>query len=303
MAELFRHDLQASDSPVAAVVPTVHASVREQRPRRYQASGVRASFARARGSWMRALGPILAAAVLVGLAGCGSETKAVMPSVTGQKLDVAKGAIKDAGVDGEIKVEGGGVFGVVNEANWKVCEQSPAAGTAVSDSPRLKVDRACGDAKASEAPKAGEQPSETAQPQTTASSEPAKEQILTAKNNKDLAALWAVGDDCDARIATFASKYGGRTIAFGGSIRNMMNHGAYDTRYDILLAPGSKGPESTRGPNLKFEDVNVFDLKLTGANVPDSIGEGDLFRFVAKVGEYNQDQCMLFLNPVSTRPR
>ena len=29
--------------------------------------------------------------------------------------------------------------------------------------------------------------------------------------------------------------------------------------------PGNEGPESTVGPAFKFEDVNVFDLNLTGA--------------------------------------
>ena len=76
---------------------------------------------------------------------------------------------------------------------------------------------------------------------------------------------------------------GGRTIEFDGSIVNMAKHGDHDTRYDILVAPGNKGPESTVGPAFKFEDVNVFDLKLTGANTPDSVEEGDRFRFVAQV--------------------
>jgi hypothetical protein len=49
--------------------------------------------------------------------------------------------------------------------------------------------------------------------------------------------------------------------------------------------------------------VSVFDLNLTGAKVPDYVGEGDRFRFVAQVVEYNADQCLLFLEPVSTRVR
>lgn len=83
----------------------------------------------------------------------------------------------------------------------------------------------------------------------------------------------------------------------------MANHGDYDTRYDILVAPGNKGPESAVGPAFKFEDVNVFDLNLTGAKIPDSVGEGDRFRFVAQVLEYNPDQCLFLLAPVSTSVR
>ena len=104
-------------------------------------------------------------------------------------------------------------------------------------------------------------------------------------------------------IAPFVAKYGGRTIEFDGSIANMANHGDYDTRYDILVSPGNKGPESTVGPAFKFEDVNVFDLNLTGAKIPDSVGGGDRFRFVAQVVKYNPTQCLLFLAPVSTRVR
>jgi hypothetical protein len=129
------------------------------------------------------------------------------------------------------------------------------------------------------------------------------EQVLTADNSEEFAALLAVPDYCDETIAPFVAKYGGRTIEFDGSIANMANHGDYDTRYDILIAPGNKGPESTVGPAFKFEDVNVSDLNLTGAKIPDSVGEGDRFRFVAQVVRYNPTQCLLFLAPVSTRVR
>ena len=129
------------------------------------------------------------------------------------------------------------------------------------------------------------------------------EQVLTADNSEEFAALLAVPDYCDETIAPFVAKYGGRTVAFDGSIANMANHGTYDTRYDILVSPGNKGPESTDGPAFKFEDVNVFDLNLSGAKIPDSVGEGDRFRFVAQVVKYNPNQCLLFLAPVSTRRR
>jgi hypothetical protein len=41
--------------------------------------------------------------------------------------------------------------------------------------------------------------------------------------------------------------------------------------------------------------VNVFDLNLTGAKIPDSVGGGDRFRFVAQVVKYNPTQCLLSL--------
>lgn len=252
---------------------------------------------------MRARRLVVALAILLGFAGCGSDKNPVMPDVTGKNVDVAKSAIKHAGFEDEVKVDGGGVFGVIDESNWEVCDQSPVAGGAVSDTPRLTVDRSCSDEEPSGTPEPSETPSETVKPDATASSEPDDEQILTADKSGEFAALLAVSDGCDETIAPFVAKYGGRTIEFDGSIANMANHGDYDTRYDILVYPGKKGPESTVGPAFKFEDVNVFDLNLTGAKNPDSVGEGDRFRFVAQVVKYNPNQCLLFLAPVSTRVR
>lgn len=146
-------------------------------------------------------------------------------------------------------------------------------------------------------------PAEPTERDATKSSAPDDGQVLTADNSGELAALLKVPDYCDETIAPFAAKYGGRTIEFDGSIATMANHGDYNTRYDILIAPGNQGPESTAGPAFKYEDVNVLDLNLTGAKHPDFVGEGDRFRFVAKVDEYNADQCLLFLEPVFTRVR
>jgi hypothetical protein len=150
----------------------------------------------------------------------------------------------------------------------------------------------------------GAQPSETAsetsEADASASSEPDAERVVTAANSEELAALLKVRDECDQSIASFASKYADTTIEFDGSIANMMNHGDDDTWYDILLAPGNNGPESAVGPHFKFEDVNVFDLNLTRAQAPSA---GGRFRFAAKVAEYNPDQCVLLLEPVSTRAR
>jgi hypothetical protein len=253
---------------------------------------------------MRALCLAVAVATFAGFSGCGSDKNAVMPDVTGKDLDVAKGAIKDAGFEVEVKVDGGGAFGVIKESNWEVCDQSPAAGEAVSGAPRLTIDRSChDDAQPSETSKPSKTASEPSEPDPTNSSEPDADQVLTKNNSEEFAALLGVSDYCDESVASFAAENGGRTIEFDGSIANMANHGDADTRYDILVAPGNKGPESTVGPGFKFEDVNVFDLKLTGTKIPDSVGDGDRFRFVAQIVKYNQTQCLLFLKPVATRVR
>lgn len=140
-------------------------------------------------------------------------------------------------------------------------------------------------------------------PSRTPSVEPSKtDDVLTAKNSKDLAAVLAVSDNCADKVLEFADTYQGRTIAFDGSISAMGNHGSYATRYDILVSPGNKGSESTRGPSFQFRDVNVSDLNLTG-EVPDAVGIDDKLRVVAEVGEFVSDQCLLLLEPVSTRVR
>src|SRR4051812_3001431 len=177
---------------------------------------------------MRALRFVAALMIVVGLSGCGSGKDSgkdpAMPDVTGKKLDVAQSDIKRAGFEGKAEVLGGGVFGVIKESNWEVCEQTPAPGQPLTKAPRLKVDRECNkdDVSPSEEP-------------STKPSEADVEPILTPENNKEFATLLAVSDGCDERIEPFAAKYADRTIEFDGSIAAMAKHGHYDTRYDILL--------------------------------------------------------------------
>jgi beta-lactam-binding protein with PASTA domain len=65
-----------------------------------------------------------------------------VPALVGQRLDVALDRLQSAGLKGE--VHGGGVFGVVDEANWRVVDQDPSKGARLrqGDTVRLEVDRA-----------------------------------------------------------------------------------------------------------------------------------------------------------------
>ncbi|MER7201830.1 DUF4839 domain-containing protein [Streptomyces sp. CB01635] len=146
---------------------------------------------------------------------------------------------------------------------------------------------------------ASEKPSATPTPTTA---ESAATEVITPQHNPEFAALLKA-DSCDDANLDFATQHGGQTVAFNGSIVSMAPHGDYDTRYDFLLGPGDKGPNTTVGPAFKYEDVNIFDLKLTGKKIPATVGAGDKFRFVAKVGKFNADQCVFFLDPVSTEVR
>lgn len=139
--------------------------------------------------------PRIAAAAVLALSSCGSSattnagpsttgassstppiitvpaTTMVMPDVTGQSLDVALSDIKRAGFTDKVEVLGGGTFGVIDKSNWQVCDQSPAAGQAVTAQPRLTVDRSCGDAATGLEPTITEPIGASAVPATDESSE------------------------------------------------------------------------------------------------------------------------------------
>jgi hypothetical protein len=146
---------------------------------------------------------------------------------------------------------------------------------------------------------ASEKPSATPTPAAT---ESAATEMITPQNNPEFAALLKA-DSCDDANLNFATRHKGETVAFNGSIVDVAHHGDYDTRYDFLLGPGDKGPNTTVGPAFKYEDVNLSELKLTGKKIPATVDTGDKFRFVAEVGEFNANQCLFFLDPVSTEVR
>lgn len=129
------------------------------------------------------------------------------------------------------------------------------------------------------------------------------EDILTLENNEELEAVLTVNDTNDPIVSEFAKKHSGRTIEFDGYIANMMPHGKYKTRYDILINTGDYGETTYEGPDFKFEDVNIFDLNLTGAEIPETIGLGQNLRITAVVEEYDENPGLFFLNPLSSEIR
>jgi len=251
-------------------------------------------------------------ALALGLVGCGSGEDTVMPDVVGKKLDVA---LSDAGRMGlskdDVEVVGGGLFGVVDESNWEVCEQLPEAGAAVSDKLRFTVDRSCGDptseptqspTEATDAPGAAPSGDVTAEPTPPG---PAGDQPLTVETNADFAAIMNLTDYCSPDIASFGAKYAGATISFDGAIVAMNPHDGAATRYDILVNQGDFSETvAAPGPEFLFRDVNTsFDLHFSGSNVPDSIGVGTNLHVVASVDEFVADQCLFLLEPVETTVR
>lgn len=83
--------------------------------------------------------------LMMTLTACGSGEESEMPDVVGSPLDTAKSDIERAGYGSALEVLGGGLFGIVDDSAWIVCEQLPAAGEAITKQPRLTVDRSCGD--------------------------------------------------------------------------------------------------------------------------------------------------------------
>jgi hypothetical protein len=135
------------------------------------------------------------------------------------------------------------------------------------------------------------------------SSVESNQEILTAKNNKDLANLLSVKETYDPIISEFAKKYAGKTIEFNGNIAYVTPHENYKTRYDFLIYVGDYSKTSAIGPSFQFKDVNVSDLHLTGSKIPENITEGQNIHIIAKVVEYNEKQALFFLKPISTEIR
>jgi PASTA domain len=65
-----------------------------------------------------------------------------VPTLVGQRLDIALDRLQSAGLKGD--VQGGGLFGVLDESGWKVVGQDPSPGARLGqgDTVRLDVDRA-----------------------------------------------------------------------------------------------------------------------------------------------------------------
>jgi hypothetical protein len=148
-----------------------------------------------------------------------------------------------------------------------------------------------------------EKSSKTDKQSTNSSNADSKKEILTVKNNEELAAVLAVKDPFDSSVGNFAKKYAGKTIEFDGNIADLMQHKNYKTRYDILIYAGDYSETTVIGPYFKFQDVNIADLKLTGSDIPENLGKGQNLHITALVKEYNEDTGIFLLKPIATEIR
>ena len=143
------------------------------------------------------------------------------------------------------------------------------------------------------------QDSEAADPSSSAASVP----NITVDNNEEFRALIESPQPNNATVEQFVSKYKGRTIEFDGNVADVAPYKSYKTRFDFLIYAGDYSTTSAHGPNFKFSDVAYYDLHLTGANIPDSIGTGQNLHIVAEILEYKSIQGLLYLEPVTTSVR
>jgi hypothetical protein len=143
-----------------------------------------------------------------------------MPDVEGQQLDVALSDIERKGFSDEVEVLGGGMFGIRDESNWEVCDQSPAAGQVITKDPRLTVDRSCDDDDVG-APEASESASEeTDEPTETSTKTPKPAKPAKSAKRKQRARAMekaflanipgnGIKDMCDAQYTHWACFYDG----------------------------------------------------------------------------------------------
>ena len=99
------------------------------------------------------------------------------------------------------------------------------------------------------------------------------------------------------KIRSIVNKYRGKEVELYLITAFVENYSNYKTRFNYLLL-GIYGDEvMMTGPSFMFEDVNYYDLHLTGNNQPDTFDVGLCCKVNAIVDGYEND--MILLDPIS----
>lgn len=213
------------------------------------------------GVGMKRLRLVLICLLLAGLAACGSEKATAMPDVKGQRLDVALSDIERAGVEEEVEVLGGGLFGVIDESNWQVCEQLPAAGQTVTDAPRLTVERVC-EADTDPAEAAPEATSPTPSPATSPDTTDAR---AIEKAFQSVIPGLKIKDMCDASYTHWACFYEGVGDSPGDlQVRLTTDGGWSDADLETLAEQAGRHWFNFIG--CKFRDLNAIVVTVNGVD-------------------------------------
>lgn len=126
---------------------------------------------------------------------------------------------------------------------------------------------------------------------------------LTAENCPELADLLQLKDPMDPSVSAFAEEYKDKTVEFDGCIWSILNHGDYNTQYDILIGAGDFDPNVAYGPSFQFVDVNTSDMELDSLFLDEVLAAEDNVHVIAKVCEYDEDTGLFELDPVSVEVR
>lgn len=129
-------------------------------------------------------------------------------------------------------------------------------------------------------------------------------EVLTVDNCEELEELLRTEDNEVAEA--FASKYEGRQIEFDGYVADVAHYSdsfkTYDTKFNYLIYVGDSGQEHFSGPSIQFRNVDYLSFNLVG-DEPDTISVGLNLHIVAEVVEFNAQQGLLILAPISTSVR
>jgi hypothetical protein len=137
--------------------------------------------------------------------GASEEPEVILtPSVVGSRLDVAYSDFDALGVgEGDIEVVGGGTFGILDESNWTVCEQQPAADSPLEGPYRFIIDRSCPDVSVASEESVVEVEPDNATPEETVAAEdvPDSPTIFTASVSGNIADMRKDLSDLEKAIA------------------------------------------------------------------------------------------------------
>lgn len=119
----------------------------------------------------------------------------------------------------------------------------------------------------------------------------------TIENDADFASLMRITDQTDTEtIKRFINSHKGIVIEFDGCIAFMMKHNNYKTRFDVCIVGGNYDADRVYGPLFAFEDVNYYDMKVSGS---DSVSQGMNFRITAEIEGFSDAGNYVILKPVS----
>lgn len=210
-----------------------------------------------------------AAAAVLSLAGCGNSAEELFEGLTaGNSTPASSSSKKPAAVSSSSKPE-------ISEP---AVVSEPTSEPAVTSKPTSE-------------------PTIVSEPTSEAT---VADDTLTLENCPELQSLIHLDRGVSgAEIKAFVEKYKGKTIELEMLTAFVENNKNYKTRFNYLLYAVQDGNVMLTGPSFAFEDVNYYDLHLTGDNIPDTFGITTHCLVKAEIDGYNSNSEWILLDPVS----